>query len=102
MPLRQLIAYVTLSDGRPFTGLLRVTPLEEIFVDGRNVAMTPVEYPLTDGELPEGAPIVAPGCYSFALVDGAEEIQCFQAYVPDGTTPVTLYDLIASTFLRPP
>ncbi len=103
MAIRSLTAQVLLPDGTPFSGMLRVTPLEEIYTGGVNVAVSPVEYLISDGALPEDAAIVAPGRYGFAVIgENTLELQCFQSYVPVGEGAISLFDLITATYGCPP
>ncbi|HVZ40624.1 MAG TPA: hypothetical protein VHI13_15195 [Candidatus Kapabacteria bacterium] len=102
MAMRRLTGMITRADGAPFTGTLRVTPLEQIVVTGANVAVVAVEFAVIAGALPPDAALVVPGTYEFALLDGADELQCFQAPVGEGLAPVSLFDLYTTAYGPPP
>lgn len=98
---RTLTASIILLNGAPFSGMLRITPAEQIAVGGNTVAVKSLDVAVTAGVPAAPVVLVAPGRYSFALLEGGTELQCFQAVVPEGSAAISLYELYRGTFGAP-
>lgn len=101
--LREITASITLGDGTPLpSGTLKCIPIEQIVVDGDNVAVKTVSFTITTGAIPSPSYLVAPGWYSIEIWDASVQLQCFQVYISDDATPVSIYDLYVSSYNDPP